>query len=164
MTNQNKTVLGAAFVGVALLLAWRSPQETDVSKRLDRIEQKLTDFQQRLEKLELAAGGRPGRSNEAKIAASKAQMTSIRTALRMYEIDLGRLPTTEQGLRALVDKPEPAPKNWKKYLESDSALKDVWGNAFVYRCPGEKNKGDYDLFSMGPDGKAGTADDISIGD
>lgn len=151
---------GIAFLGIAMLLAWRPPQDAELTKRIERIEQRLVDFQGRLEKLEkLSDVG--GRASEARGAATKAMMRILQTALGMYEIDNGRLPTTEQGLRSLVEKPTaaPVPTKWVKYLDDEKHLKDAWGREFVYRFTG-KDEERYELFSMGADGKAGTDDDI----
>jgi general secretion pathway protein G len=86
----------------------------------------------------------------------------MKTTLGMFEVDNGRYPTTAEGLKALLEKPsDPATTNWHgPYPEKASSLKDQWGHEFVYRCPGIHNTGSYDLYSMGPDGKENTADDI----
>ncbi len=101
-----------------------------------------------------------GRVDEAKIETTKVQMKAIKDALEQYRLDNGRYPTTEQGLKALVEKPTtpPVPPRWKKYL--DSIPKDAWGNDFIYISPGVNNP--YELRSPGPDGEEGTEDDIDI--
>lgn len=103
-----------------------------------------------------------GISERAKIKIAKADVTSnIPTALKLYELDNGRYPTTEQGLRALIEKPsiEPIPSNWNgPYLER-RALLDPWGREYIYRVPSTHGL-DYDLYSLGPDGKD---DDNNIG-
>lgn len=95
-----------------------------------------------------------GRSEAARLTAAEADIKgSISLALRLYEVDNGRYPTTEQGLRALLEKTSspPAPKNWKgPYLEEEPS--DPWGNPYQYRFPGTHPPRDYDLFSYGPDG------------
>jgi len=74
-------------------------------------------------------------------------------------MDCGAFPTTEQGLRALREKPASLEANWNgPYLETDPA--DAWGNPFQYRCPAEDGQHDFDLWSSGADGKTGTGDDI----
>jgi type II secretion system protein G len=95
------------------------------------------------------------------ISAVRLQLAHFHTGLAAYEIDEGVYPTTEQGLDALVRRPRGA-KNWKgPYLPvGNEILRDPWGNPFMYRFPGVKNQKGYDLFSNGPDGKPGTADDI----
>ena len=80
-------------------------------------------------------------------------------ALDAFEIDLGRYPTTSEGLRALVEQPSNAEEWQEPYLKTD-VPKDQWGNEYVYRYPGQRNKYGYDLYSYGPDGKQGGDDDI----
>ncbi len=103
-----------------------------------------------------------GRSEEAKISIAKADITgNVALALRLYEVDNGRYPNTEQGLQALLTKPTspPVPKNWKgPYLEQDPI--DPWGKQYLYRFPGSHPPKDYDLYSVGPDGAEGN-DDIA---
>ncbi len=86
----------------------------------------------------------------------------IKTALGMFDVDCGRYPTTAEGLEVLFKLPNNTSiTNWHgPYIEKVSEPKDPWGHEFVYRCPGIHNIGGYDLYSMGPDGKDGTADDI----
>jgi general secretion pathway protein G len=98
-----------------------------------------------------------GRSDDAKVADAKVQIRNIETGLKLYKLDSGVFPATEQGLEALVIKPASGtiPKNWKEggYLESKGIPKDPWGNPYLYLSPGEH--GDYDLCSMGADGVKG---------
>ena len=103
-----------------------------------------------------------GRQEEAKISATQATMTNIRTSLGLYETDNGKFPTPDQGLMALIVKPTaaPEPKKWHKYLDTSEIPKDAWGNEFAYKNPGEKNTDGYDLISAGPDGTMGNDDDI----
>jgi len=86
----------------------------------------------------------------------------IKTTLGMFEVDCGRYPTTSEGLDALLKLPNNTSiTNWHgPYLEKASDLEDQWGHKFGYRCPGNRNPNGYDLYSAGPDGKEGTADDI----
>jgi general secretion pathway protein G len=100
-----------------------------------------------------------GRTEQAKQSAAKAQISLFKTSLGMFETDTGRFPTSEEGLQALVDKPGDL-QGWKQGGYADKIPPDPWGNAYVYRCPGANGK-DYDLFSMGPDGKEGGNDDVS---
>ncbi len=92
----------------------------------------------------------------------KADLTTFTGALNAYELANGVLPTTEQGLNALVDKPSarPAPTNWRPFLKKASALMDPWKNPYNYRRPAQKDKGPFDVYSSGPDGVPNTADDI----
>ncbi len=105
-----------------------------------------------------------GRGEEARIAAAKGDIAAMKTALGTYEVDNGKYPNTAQNLAALLVKPSgaPEPKNWKgPYLANLTELpKDPWGNDYVYLCPGSRNPNGFDLFSYGPDGQAGTEDDI----
>ena len=102
-----------------------------------------------------------GRSEEAREAAAKAQVSIFEGALQRYELDNGRFPTTEQGLSALVTKPSspPEPKKWKGPYLTKGVPKDPWGNVYKYLSPG-KNSKDYDLWAMGPDGQDGGEDDV----
>ena len=97
-------------------------------------------------------GGRDG--------AVKADIAAVTSALRLYAMKAGRLPSQEQGLRALVEKPTsaPMPKSWAPQMESLDALMDPWDNMYQYRYPGLK--GEFDIYSMGADRQDGTEDDI----
>jgi len=98
-----------------------------------------------------------GRTDDARIAAAKTDIATIMQALKLYRLDNGRYPSTEQGLRALIEKPssEPLPLNWKQggYLERNSVPKDPWGKEYQYLNPGQR--GEIDVFSLGADGQAG---------
>lgn len=96
-----------------------------------------------------------GISTKAKIKIAKSDVLhNIPMALKLYELDNGMFPTTEQGLDALIERPtkEPIPPNWNgPYIERRSFL-DPWGREYLYRCPGTHGL-DYDLYSLGPSGK-----------
>jgi len=98
-----------------------------------------------------------GRTDDARIAAARQDIASLMQALKLYRLDNGRYPSTEQGLRALIEKPstEPVPNNWKQggYLERSSLPKDPWGKEYQYLSPGVK--GEIDVFSFGRDGQSG---------
>ena len=98
-----------------------------------------------------------GRPDEARRAKARIQMESIETSLKLYKLDNGSYPRTEQGLKALVEAPTSSPiaKNWRQggYLERGKVPKDPWGNDYVYLSPGAH--GEYDLISYGADGEAG---------
>jgi len=97
-------------------------------------------------------------TNEAKIADIYVN-SSIKTPLLSYRTTVGRYPTTEQGLKALVSPPAGVGSSWKgPYVEEDDFI-DPWKNEYQYRYPGVKNKGSYDIWSFGPDGVE-SADDI----
>ncbi len=98
-----------------------------------------------------------GRTDDAKVADARVQIKNIETALKLFKLDNGVYPSTEQGLNSLITKPTVGaiPKNYKDggYLESKKVPKDPWGNDYLYVSPGEH--GDYDLFSYGSDGAKG---------
>ena len=98
-----------------------------------------------------------GRPEEAKQLKAKMQIEALETALKLYKLDNGAYPDTEQGLQALIEKPETGniPKKWKDggYLDKGKLPKDPWGNEFVYLSPGIN--GEYDLISYGADGVQG---------
>jgi general secretion pathway protein G len=95
----------------------------------------------------------------AKKTRIQADIQSIRTMLLSYQGMNGFYPTTEQGLKALVVRPdsEPVPNRWTQMM--DSVPTDPWAKEYVYRCPGSKNASGYDLYSSGPDRIPDTADD-----
>jgi general secretion pathway protein G len=101
-----------------------------------------------------------GRPEEAKQLKAKIQIESLETALKLYKLDNGMYPDTEQGLQALIEKPESGmlPKKWREggYLEKGRLPKDPWGNEFVYLSPGVHD--DYDITSFGADGVPGGDD------
>ncbi len=94
-----------------------------------------------------------GRTDEARVTAAKTDIGTIMQALKLYKLDNGFYPTQQQGLQALVVKPDtpPVPGNWKPYLDKLPA--DPWGRAYQYLNPGIK--GPVDVFSYGADGKPG---------
>lgn len=98
-----------------------------------------------------------GRPDEARRSQARIQIEGLDTALKMYKLDNGNYPTTEQGLKALVEAPSTGKLagNWREggYLEKSKVPKDPWGNEFVYVSPG--SHGEYDLSSKGADGEAG---------
>lgn len=95
----------------------------------------------------------------AKGVAVRADVQAIGTQLKLYESMNGFLPTTEQGLQALVTQPstEPRPQRWYQLFKE--VPKDPFGNNYIYLSPGRKNPASYDLYSAGQDRKADTADD-----
>jgi general secretion pathway protein G len=90
----------------------------------------------------------------------KGDLTTLTSAFRAYEMQNGFLPSTEQGVNALVERPSsrPAPTDWRPMLKR--MILDPWGNPYHYRRPGTKDKGGFDIYSAGPDGQAENADDI----
>jgi len=99
----------------------------------------------------------------ARISAAKGQIVRIEQALEFYQLDNARYPTVDQGLQSLVTRPtappEPRSYNPAGYIKSE-ALKDPWGQEFLYMIPGEHNPHSVDIWSLGPDGLEGT-DDIA---
>lgn len=102
-----------------------------------------------------------GRPEEARRTKAILQISGLETALKLYKLDNGVYPSTEQGLQALIELPTSGkvPHKWRKngYLEKKTLPKDPWGNAFIYLSPG--SHGDFDLISYGPDGEAGGEDE-----
>jgi len=99
------------------------------------------------------------RSEQARMTAASVDVANIELALDAFEVDCGRHPTTEEGLRALLEQPSNA-NRWKGAYLKKGMPKDPWGNPYVYRCPGQHNADGYDLYSFGPDGQEGGGDDI----
>lgn len=105
-----------------------------------------------------------GQTDKANVAAVKSDLQAISQALDLFKLDNFRYPTTDQGLEALVNKPDNA-RGWPEggYLRKSPS--DPWQNGYVYISPGVN--GPYDLYSMGADGAEGgegPATDISIED
>lgn len=98
-----------------------------------------------------------GRPEEAKQLKAKLTIESLETSLRMYKLDNGMYPSTEQGLEALVQAPDTGdvPKKWREggYIEKGRIPSDPWDNEFVYLSPGVH--GEYDIISYGSDGVPG---------
>ncbi|WP_035060758.1 type II secretion system major pseudopilin GspG [Andreprevotia chitinilytica] len=95
------------------------------------------------------------RPNDARVVAAKQDIRSVVQALKLYKLDNGRYPTTEQGIKALVEKPNspPVPGNWKTGGYLEKLPKDPWGNDYIYLNPGLH--GEIDVMSYGADGQAG---------
>ncbi len=97
-----------------------------------------------------------GRPEEARRLKAKIQIQQLEEALKLYCLDNGTYPNTEQGINALVEAPtvEPIPRRWREggYLEKGKVPLDPWGNPYVYTSPGVHNK-DFDLESYGADGE-----------
>ena len=93
-----------------------------------------------------------GKVDEGKQKSTKAQIELFGTALDSFRLDVGRYPTTEEGLKALREKVSGA-DGWKGPYTAKEIPSDAWGKPFVYKCPGDH--GDYDLFSYGADGSEG---------
>ncbi|MGQ9591518.1 MAG: type II secretion system major pseudopilin GspG [Planctomycetota bacterium] len=98
------------------------------------------------------------RSEQARLTAARTDIANLEVALDAFEIDVGRFPTSEEGLRALVQAPGSL-RNWRGPYIKRGVPNDPWGNPYVYRYPGRHNVDGYDLSSLGPDGRE-SADDI----
>jgi general secretion pathway protein G len=100
-----------------------------------------------------------GSSEKARVARAKTDITTLDDALDRFELDAGRYPNTDEGLKVLVDQPSNQVKEWHgPYIKR--IPKDPWGNDYVYRYPGQVNTKGADLLSYGPDGREGGGDDI----
>jgi len=95
--------------------------------------------------------------DKARVAKAKMEIQILSQALQQYAIDNGTYPTTEQGLQALWRKPTipPEPPNWNGPYIDKPIFKDPWGNPYIYRYPGTHEGYDFDLYSLGKDGKEG---------
>src|SRR5215471_695435 len=104
-------------------------------------------------------GGRLFKSvDKAKVTQAKSQIQEFESVLDMFRLEVGRYPTTDEGLQALRAKPSGV-ENWDgPYLKKDVPI-DPWGHPYVYKCPGQH--GDFDLYSLGGDGQEGGEGDAS---
>jgi len=95
--------------------------------------------------------------DKAKVVQTKVQIENFESSLKLFKLDNGFYPSTEQGLKALVEKPTTGkiPENYAEggYLEKKRVPLDAWGNPYIYICPG--THGDFDIISYGEDGKEG---------
>lgn len=96
-----------------------------------------------------------GRDEEAKRTKAAVDIKGIEQSLNLYKLDNGAYPSTEQGLEALVKKPEtaPVPNKWKEGGYLSKVPVDSWGRPYQYLSPGDH--GDFDLYSHGADGELG---------
>ena len=102
-----------------------------------------------------------GQSAKAKVTAAENQLDQIEGALTRYDIDIGGLPTTQQGLDALNEAPNGVDEDvWDGPYLKEKLGNDPWGKPWQYAFPGTHNN-DYDLYSYGPDGQEGGDDDIT---
>lgn len=100
------------------------------------------------------------RPDQARQVKASMDIASLETALKLYKLDNGSYPSTEQGLQALVSPPSSGKeaKNWKRggYLEKNKVPKDPWGNDYIYLAPGAN--ADFEIVSYGADGVPGGED------
>jgi general secretion pathway protein G len=98
------------------------------------------------------------RPEDARVMKAKLEVSNLEQALELYYLDNGMYPSTEQGLAALIEKPQTGdiPQGWKEggYLAKGRLANDPWGNPYVYIAPGIHNT-DFDLYSLGKDGQEG---------
>ena len=102
------------------------------------------------------------RAEQAKVTAARTDVSNLMNALKLYRLDNGRYPSSDQGLDALVAKPtvSPVPPNWRPYL--DKLPSDPWQHPYQYANPGAH--GEIDVFSFGADGQpGGEGNDADIG-
>ncbi|MFG6448900.1 type II secretion system major pseudopilin GspG [Roseateles sp. BYS180W] len=97
---------------------------------------------------------------KSEVKAARAQIDALQKALDQYRLDVGRYPSAEQGLQALMQAPA-GEARWAGPYLSKALPKDPWGHDYLYRAPGEH--GEYDLLSLGRDGRpGGTAEDADV--
>jgi general secretion pathway protein G len=102
-----------------------------------------------------------GQVGKSEVQVARAQLDSLEKALDQYRLDTRHYPTAEQGLDALVNKPTNE-ASWSGPYLKKAVPADPWGHPYVYRVPGAR--GDYDLYSLGRDGKpGGSGEDADIG-
>jgi general secretion pathway protein G len=90
--------------------------------------------------------------DSAKVSTARTEIANISAGLDLFKIDIGRYPTTEEGLDALM-KPPPSVDNWNgPYIKKATGLKDPWGRPYLYRSPGQH--GEFDIYSYGAKGEA----------
>lgn len=101
-----------------------------------------------------------GEVTKARYTKLKADFQTIESALMRYYNDNGFYPTSEQGLQALIQKPEsnPEPNNYPRNGYIAKMQKDPWGNDYLYLSPAEYGEGDYEILSLGADGQEGGQD------
>ncbi|MDB6039314.1 MAG: ral secretion pathway protein [Verrucomicrobiales bacterium] len=104
-----------------------------------------------------------GTTTDAKIGAAKSNIAEIESALERYFIHMDRHPTTEEGLKALVEPPAGDEKKWRgPYVKM--LRQDPWGNPYQYRAPGIHHPSSFDIWSRGADGAdGGEGDKADIG-
>lgn len=97
--------------------------------------------------------------SDARVRSAKLQIESFAAALDLFYLDIGRYPTTAEGLNALVV-PAPGLGQWNgPYLQGGKVPADPWGNAYAYRAPGDR--GAYQILSFGSDGRRGGTGDAA---
>jgi general secretion pathway protein G len=95
---------------------------------------------------------------KSEVKAARAQIDALEKALDQFRLDNGRYPTTEEGLKALVERPSTTSKWSGPYLKKAVPL-DPWERPYIYKAPGEH--GEYDLSSLGKDGQSGGTEEAA---
>jgi general secretion pathway protein G len=90
---------------------------------------------------------------KSEVTIAKAQIEAIEKSLATYRLDVGRYPTSEEGLGALLAAPASAGAKWNGPYLKKGVPPDPWGHPYQYRAPG--SKGEYDILSLGRDGQPG---------
>lgn len=107
-----------------------------------------------------------GSTEKARHTAAQMNIKALGNALKMFKMDNAFYPATEQGLRALVEKPSIGriPNNWREggYLEDSKVPKDPWGFEYHYQCPGTHNPQSFDLWTYGNDNQEGGQGDDNV--
>ncbi|HEX4792278.1 MAG TPA: type II secretion system protein GspG [Humisphaera sp.] len=103
---------------------------------------------------------RPNRTDDARIAAAKQDISVMTSALDKFEEDVGRYPATAEGLAALSSRPAGSAK-WNGPYVAKPTINDPWMHRYIYVFPGTHTAGSFDLSSNGKNGKPGDADDIA---
>lgn len=160
--------LAALLVLGATISTRADGQETESAKakaEIEKLRQEVQRQRQELEQLQQdfkrpLANQIVKPSDAAKQARVEQDIANIITQLELYKVIAGTIPSTAQGLKALIERPagEPQPQRWRQLMPEQP--KDPWGNPYGYRMPATRSKIAFDLFSAGPDGKFGTEDDI----
>ena len=95
-----------------------------------------------------------GKQDQAQARIAKSKIVALSGPLDVYKLDTGKYPTTQEGLKALLQAPSGVP-NWNgPYVKNDAELKDPWRNDLIYRSPGSENR-PYEIISLGSDGQEG---------
>ena len=105
-----------------------------------------------------------GIGDAAKLKQVDADFKSLESALQMYKLNAGSYPTSQQGLKALQEKPSgtPVPRRWVQVMSKIPL--DPWDSPYNYRFPGRKRVNEFEILSKGPDGMENTSDDLSSQD
>jgi len=97
----------------------------------------------------------------AKEKIAHQSIERLASVLDIYKLDVGAYPTTDQGLQALIAKPQGVTRWSGPYVKGDKVPEDPWGRPFLYRSPSQRPGHEFDLFSLGPSGQAGGTGDAA---